>query len=330
MKLIPGILVIEPTSICNLRCTMCESRCTTQRDVLKKKDMTMKEFELIWDKIGPYTYDLLFQGECEPTINKNLSNMVGHINKEAKYISLVTNGTLLNRDLIIELFQNGLNYISFSIDSHIKEQYENIRLGANFDRVLENLKITKEIIDSKFKNVTLNVHKVIFKEDTDEYLEDFLLYFKKTMGADRISMNPKTWYGKSDISLEEFHSRLEKIVKYNSKFIVEKHADYYDYIINSFPFIKSIQPYQFCYLHHNYVAYNGDFYPCMYNQNPGPFGNLIEDNLDDIINSRKYKSFYNYWINDKFKDGCISCTGCSVFNSLDNVNKINPKKIRFY
>ena len=53
---------------------------------------------------------------------------------------MFTNGSLLDDKKIKEILNSGLDSLTISIDSPIKEKYENIRIGLNFNTVFSNIK----------------------------------------------------------------------------------------------------------------------------------------------------------------------------------------------
>lgn len=89
-----------------------------------------------------------------------------------------TNAVLLDEKLIRELILAGLDKLLFSFDSPIKEDYEKIRVGANFDNVLENIKKVKVLRNSLGRNTPLTrVSMVLMKENARQF-DDFLKLFK--------------------------------------------------------------------------------------------------------------------------------------------------------
>lgn len=56
------------------------------------------------------------------------------------YTQFATNATLLTEDKLPDLFESGLDLLLVSIDGAFKETYETIRLGADFDQVIDNVR----------------------------------------------------------------------------------------------------------------------------------------------------------------------------------------------
>jgi len=121
------------------------------------------------------TLTLMLQNE--PLLDANLAERVRQaraILGDGVHIRTVSNGTLLFRSTIDELFQAGINDIEVSIDAFRKETYAIIRPGLDFARVLRN---THALIDyRKGKAVTVRFLKQ--RVNVSEQAE-FLRYWKR-------------------------------------------------------------------------------------------------------------------------------------------------------
>ena len=69
----------------------------------------------------------------EPTIHPKLNKMIEYARDKILEIKINTNATYLNSELTNKILDTDLDQVIFSIDSHIKEIYEKIRLrGKSF------------------------------------------------------------------------------------------------------------------------------------------------------------------------------------------------------
>jgi organic radical activating enzyme len=143
----PILLAIEPTSICNLRCTMCfQADSTFTRD---KTKMGLMDFEMykyiIDDGINNDLCAIVLASRGEPTLHKRFPEMIKYAKqKDILDIKINTNATKLTKSLsrkILHAFDggHGVQTIVFSVDSSNKKEFEKIRVGANFDNVVENI-----------------------------------------------------------------------------------------------------------------------------------------------------------------------------------------------
>ena len=147
---------------CNLNCVMCHYKQKfNDREVyiyltLLKKLETVKNIESVNISISGEPF--LFKKEIFEFFEKT---------KFQKYI--LTNGTLLNHDDLDRLSKFNNIKFTISIDGITKENYEKIRVGANFEKVYDNMMYAKKI------GLLYEVHYVmqeLNKSETD-YVIDF-------------------------------------------------------------------------------------------------------------------------------------------------------------
>jgi radical SAM protein with 4Fe4S-binding SPASM domain len=134
----PLELFIEPTSICNLRCPMCPQSTGLTREggfmdmeLYKKIIRQARELKI-------YKLSLFMGGES--LLHKELPEMIRIADNLGINTRLHTNATALTGNISKELIRAGLKTISFSFDGETRERFEKIRVGADYDKVLSNIK----------------------------------------------------------------------------------------------------------------------------------------------------------------------------------------------
>ena len=136
---IPERIQLESVFACNARCTMCPVHSPSER---KKGIMKFELFKDVIDKLEPYKEKINkvdLWGLGEPLMDKKLNMKVKYAKEKGfKGLAIATNVELLNEKTAIGLFEAGLDTIIFSIDGVKKETHEGIRVGLNFERVIEN------------------------------------------------------------------------------------------------------------------------------------------------------------------------------------------------
>ncbi|MBF0361121.1 MAG: radical SAM protein [Oligoflexia bacterium] len=158
----PIHLDIEASSRCNLKCVFCD-----KLPLLKKDQFGDIDYKLFCKIIhegqenGLKSIKLSYRGE--PLLNREIIKMVDYAkNKGVLDIYFNTNGMLLNKSVSSDLINAGLNRISISIDGTDKNNFEKIRVGANFDTILRNmedlieLKNQRHSITPKIRIQTVN------------------------------------------------------------------------------------------------------------------------------------------------------------------------------
>ena len=163
---------IEATDTCNLKCIMCP------RNYLSGKTghIGWELFQKVIDEGAENhlpSIKLNYRGE--PLLHPRLAEMVAYAKKKGIIeTQFNTNGLLLTEDKITELIDAGLDRIIFSVDGATRETYEKIRLGSDYNRVVDNIKTFVKIRNEKgLKRPLVRVQMVKMKENEDE-VEDFL------------------------------------------------------------------------------------------------------------------------------------------------------------
>ena len=161
-------LRISVTDLCNLRCKYCmpesgvESLCHS--DILSIEEIV--EIVKIASKNGIKKIRLT---GGEPLVRRGFINLCKEISKidEIEDIAITTNGVYL-KAMADELFENKVRRINFSLDTLIKEKYNDITRRNDFDKTMESLFYA---IKKGFK-VKINV--VLIGSFNDDEIEDFV------------------------------------------------------------------------------------------------------------------------------------------------------------
>ena len=161
-------LRISVTDLCNLRCKYCmpesgvKSLCHS--DILSIEEIV--EIVRIASKNGIKKIRLT---GGEPLVRRgfiNLCKQISEIN-EIEDIAITTNGVYL-KSMADELFENKVRRINFSLDTLVKEKYNDITRRNDFDKTMESLFYA---IKKGFK-VKINV--VLIGGFNDDEIEDFV------------------------------------------------------------------------------------------------------------------------------------------------------------
>jgi MoaA/NifB/PqqE/SkfB family radical SAM enzyme len=134
---------IEPTTKCNLACSMCMHRTWEE----PQGEMSWEVFTSILDSVKglPEIPTIFFGGLGEPLSHPRIISMISQVKAARAKVELITNGTLLDEDYAQQLVDIGLDRIWVSIDGATPESYADIRLGAAFKEVVNNVKTLKRL-----------------------------------------------------------------------------------------------------------------------------------------------------------------------------------------
>ena len=173
----PIHLLIEPTSICNIRCVMCfqTDKSFAQKEYMGRMPMAM--FSKVIDEASLNSCKAItLASRGEPTLHKDLPEMLELIReKNFLDVKMNTNATKLNEILCRSILSSGVNELVFSVDAGTKDTYEAIRVGGKFDDVVQNINTFNEIRRTEFpdsRTVTrISGVKVNDSQDLDQMTE---------------------------------------------------------------------------------------------------------------------------------------------------------------
>lgn len=129
-------LYFEPSSRCNLECTMCFRNSWIDEGF---SDMRAEVFDAALDTAPVGVKTVFFGGMGEPLIHGDILYMVKRASSTGARVELLTNGTLLTRQMSSDLIDAGLDMLWVSLDSIEAEDYEQIRQKSNFALVRRNI-----------------------------------------------------------------------------------------------------------------------------------------------------------------------------------------------
>lgn len=143
----PIHLLIEPTSVCNIRCVMCFQ---VDKSFAQKENMGRMPIEMFNTIIEEAALNsckaVTLASRGEPTLHKDLPIMLELISrKNFLDVKLNTNATKLTEDLCRAILSSGVSELVFSVDAGTKETYEVIRVGGKFENVVQNIDTFNEI-----------------------------------------------------------------------------------------------------------------------------------------------------------------------------------------
>jgi len=167
----PPYVLIEPTSICNIRCIMCFQ---VDKSFTKKEYMGRMPWEIFTKAVDEIAENncqaITIASRGEPTLHPQLGEMLMYIkNKDILDLKLNTNATRLTEKLSRDILEAEVKELVFSVDAGTKETYESIRVKGKFDEVVNNIKNFNKIRKNEFPNskTTTRISGVKVKDSQD-------------------------------------------------------------------------------------------------------------------------------------------------------------------
>ena len=163
VRTLPIRLWVESSSICNLQCIMCPNKCMPDAE---KGIMKLDLFKKIVDEVKGSVSDLYLHHRGEPFVNPALFDMIVYARQAGIKTRFHSNGTLLTEERARKLLEAGPDLISFSVDGFDKAPYERVRVGATFEKTIDNilglLRLRREM---GLRRPYIVIEKIVFKNE---------------------------------------------------------------------------------------------------------------------------------------------------------------------
>lgn len=167
--------------------------------------MEFSLFKKVIDQVKDYVevVDLDLYGEF--TFNPDWQKMISHAKSQGLFTVLNTNATLFDDDVIENLCESGLDFISISFDGASAEVYEKIRAGAKYEKTIVN--INKFI---RRNRSIFSVIQIIHTTETENEIEEFRNKWKKS-GFDAVRVKEYIPYDPDREDLDPHSGEKEKM-----------------------------------------------------------------------------------------------------------------------
>jgi len=219
LKSYPRILEVGLTGACNLKCKMCFL--SYLKDYRKKK-LTQKQVNQIIEFIKYAEFVIWIGGE--PLMYKNFEQLMDITHEFNTQQEIFTNALLLNERIIKKIVNYGIK-LFISIDSVNKNTYENIRVGAKFDVLVNNILFLSNYRKLKSSNSELILISVLSRwnyKNKNNFID--ILNFANEYGFTGVNINVDNQEKNSrlkEIYIQEFNLNREKIVELAKKYSIK-------------------------------------------------------------------------------------------------------------
>jgi radical SAM protein with 4Fe4S-binding SPASM domain len=291
---------IEPTTVCNLRCAMCE------RDRLDAVGhMRLGEFLHILNELDSLQAVKL-QGLGEPMLNPDFVPMMEALRARGIRAYSALNATQINADNA-EALASVADRIELSLDSADPAQFSAIRRGARLDDVLARIHALVEARNRRGQFLELSANAVVHTADRAALKALFELVSR--LGLDRLNLNVVQFWnvGEGEKLPEGVALRPDELEAMAAQ--VESLS--WDWSLPA-RVMGPTAGYENCpwYRGGLYVSWQGFVTPCC--QRPDPrtisFGNLLKESFDAIWNSDAYRRFREELAAGRPPASCRTCT----------------------
>jgi len=315
----PFTLVIEPSSLCNFRCTMCfHSTQEGKYFVSNKRNMPFNLFEktikqaVEWEGSKFKVLKLSLYGE--PLINPDFCRMLSlaRDSEIAERIETTSNVSLLTSEISERLVSGGLDYIRVSIYSPVQAKHEMITSSKiDIMHIKNNLEVLQNIKKRRNSSTPFIAVKML---DTYGDENDIFREMYKDIADEIYIDKPHNWIASEEKS---FINSL-----YDAKI-----SDVISDLDSQDNNCKTCGPSFYTLA----VRNNGDVAPCCIDWSGGTnIGNIFDSSLKDIWQGKRMKSFWTLQLMGQNANNS-SCRNCNIYKSSyyskDNVDGVPIERL---
>jgi len=308
----PYAAYIEPTNLCNFRCSFCP---TGHPGLLRKvrRPSGLMDFGLYKKVIDDFTRFperirvLFIHKDGEPLLHPRIGEMLAIAKRSeiAPVIWLTTNGSLLTSERAIEIVESGIDFVRLSVE-HVTaagyrtmtktfDDYEGLRRKIEFlynekQRRGSHLKIWAKMIDFNFTRAELDKFGKDFGDIADEVLLTGTGVWTDAMGIDfNMGVKPETGYD------GEMPGKKNRIVC----------------------------PYAF---YNIAINFDGSTGGCMLDWAHSLIGgNAREQSLQEIWNGAEFNRIRRMQLAGR-RRAFLSCNGCQCVQFMPEDNELDPHR----
>lgn len=170
---VPFFIVVEPASICNLRCPICPSGLNkSRRDPAL---LPLQDFKNLIDQLGEYLLFIQLWEWGEPFLNPDVYEMITYAKKKDIIVVSSTNGHFLHKpEYIDQLIDSGLDGLILAVDGTTQEVYEKYRVGGNLDQVLEGIKMLIKAKQDRHASSPTLMLRMVINAFNESQIDDFV------------------------------------------------------------------------------------------------------------------------------------------------------------
>lgn len=299
LKTHPWMLVLDPTTICNLRCPFCPTGDGTL--ALKKEILQPATFYAIVSNIRlKYIFVVCLYNFGEPFLNPHIFDYTRFFHQRGITTVIHTNFSV--KDYGSEFFEkivlSGLDELTVSIDGASQETYEKYRVGGNFDRVVANMAGLTRVKNRLGATIPQLRYKMLINKFNESEVDE----------ARRIAqrVGAEFWLD------ENFEVPVEFRDEWVATSIKEKYGDIQPTLLG-----REVRSEIFTFCRQMWdtlvINANGDLFPCCgVKDHAMAIGNLARDHIDTLWNNDRMVKLRQYVVDPEscppdFPNLCERC-----------------------
>jgi radical SAM protein with 4Fe4S-binding SPASM domain len=299
VPVLPSLLFIEPTNICNLHCPTCATG--SGRVHRPKSMMSFEAFQSIIDQVKGYVNRIELMLYGEPFMNKDFVRMTEYAVSAGIQVSTSTNGEFFtSKEFCEQVIKSGIHTLVICLDGADQETLSIFRKGSHFDTILNGIKwlveakrtfnLSTPLITLQFILMKHNEHQRELMRNTAREL-GVDVYREKLVGINQRDPNFQQLAKDllpSDLSLSRYAQNEDGT-------FIHKGGPIPNYCTTVFT--------------STVIGADGSVIPCCYD--PAfeyVMGNVFQETLKKIWKNKKYKAFRKQILTDRKKIPICHCS----------------------
>jgi MoaA/NifB/PqqE/SkfB family radical SAM enzyme len=265
--------------------------------------MQPDKFEAIAGEILPHARAVMLSLGSEPLTSPHFSSIAAIAARyEVPEVGFYTNGLLMNDDVIDAILANGITLVAVSVDGATKGTFEAIRRGADFGRLLGNVRaLVRRRAESGRQRPRIRFGVVMMRDNIEELPEIVTLAWR--LGVEELNFFHAVIYDGLDMGGQSLADYKALSNHYLSTAQRRAHELGVAIVHNPSPFqlgrpssltrtaAKVREPHPYCRFPfvHVSVSTQGQVMPCPFSHGEAPFGTVTPE-----------RSFERIWLGPEF------------------------------
>ena len=178
----PSQILMDITEVCNLACTHCPHPSFKKSEHYAARYLDPELNTKMIDEVRQHgqglTQYIRYASNGEPLVHPHAYDMIEDaVRRSGVYVTLTTNGTIMNEKRTQKLLEAGVHMIDISIDAFKPDTYAKIRVNGNLEITRANVLRLLKWVDESKANTKVVVSFVEQPNNQDE-VADFEQYWK--------------------------------------------------------------------------------------------------------------------------------------------------------
>lgn len=167
VNVLPLSVDMNITDRCNFGCKHCRG---TMPDYKAKEEIDFATMKKLIDDMAEMHIPYLSLGGGEPLLRYDfIVQTIEYAKTLGIRVGIVTNGSLLDENKLVELAEAGMHRITFSLDGAEKETHDRLRMPGSFDNIMSALALCQNLRQGK--RFRLHINTVVMKPNFRQLLE---------------------------------------------------------------------------------------------------------------------------------------------------------------